>query len=55
MGAEGACALGEALKANKTLTELNLWGVQQQQGNAKQEYTARKNTTNNQSRQRDWR
>ena len=36
IGAEGAGTLGEALKVNTTLTLLRLYGVQQQQDNAKQ-------------------
>ena len=38
---EGVRALGEALKANTTLTELNLTSVQKQQRNAKQRHNSK--------------
>ena len=38
---EGVRALGEALKANTTLTELNLSSVQKQQRNAKQRHNSK--------------
>ena len=41
---EGARALSEALKANTTLTTLNLHSVKQQQDNAKQWHNNNKDT-----------
>ena len=49
IGAEGARALGEALKVNATLTVLNLSGAQHQFGNKQEPAQATKT-----NRKRNW-